>query len=122
MLRNAWPVDTVVGRHDSGNVFTARLLNCRYQGTQVVYDSELFGRRRKVLELGRAARRAIGVDMSICRFAFAAGWAYRDNRARVIARDQCKLLKRGDRAREHPAPPGWLDDPISRFDVQYCET
>jgi hypothetical protein len=107
MLRNTWSVNTVVGRHDSSKVFATRLLNCRYQGTSVVYDIELFGRRPKVLELGSAARHAIGVDMSVC---IRGRLGLPRHRARVIARDQCKLLKRGDRAgsitRRHLV--GWM--------------
>ena len=49
----------------------------RYQGTQTVYDIDLFGHRLEALELGTAARHAVGVDTPIC-LPKEACWAYRD--------------------------------------------
>jgi iron(III) transport system ATP-binding protein len=65
------------GKTAGSNAFRARVLDRRYQGTQTVYDIDLFGRRLEVLELGTAARHEVGADapVSIAREAF---WAYRD--------------------------------------------
>jgi iron(III) transport system ATP-binding protein len=62
---------------DGGNGFRARVLDRRYQGTQTVYDIDLFGHRLEVLELGTAARHQVGADttVSLPRDAL---WAYRD--------------------------------------------
>ena len=40
--------------------FNAHVIDRRYQGTQTVYDIDLFGRRLEVLELGTAARHQVG--------------------------------------------------------------
>jgi multiple sugar transport system ATP-binding protein len=71
------PENIAMGRHDGGNAFTAKLVDRRYQGTQTVYDIDLFGNRLEALELGTAARHAIGVDMPVS-IAREACWAYRD--------------------------------------------
>jgi iron(III) transport system ATP-binding protein len=71
------PENIAIGRQDTGNAFMAKLLDRRYQGTQTVYDIDLFGNRLEALELGTAARHAIGVDMPVC-IPKEACWAYRD--------------------------------------------
>jgi len=71
------PENIAIGRQEGGNAFTAKLVDRRYQGTQTVYDIELFGNRLEALELGTAARHAIGVDMPIS-IAREACWAYAD--------------------------------------------
>src|SRR3981081_1370416 len=50
------PESIGIGSRDGGNLFPARVVDRRYQGTQTVYDIDLFGRRLEVLELGPAAR------------------------------------------------------------------
>ena len=66
-----------LARQDGANSFTARIVDRRYQGTQTVYDIDLFGRRLEVLELGTAARHQVGVETSV--FLPPQGcWAYRD--------------------------------------------
>ena len=49
-----------IGARQRRTRLQARVLDRRYQGTQTVYDIELFGRRLEVLELGTAARHDIG--------------------------------------------------------------
>jgi iron(III) transport system ATP-binding protein len=49
----------------------------RYQGTQTVYDVELFGKRLEALELGTAARHEVGVETTVA-LAREGCWAYRD--------------------------------------------
>jgi len=72
------PENIALGRNDGGNSFTARVTDRRYQGTQTVYDIDLFGHRLEALELGTAARHAVGVDTPIC-VPKEACWAYRDS-------------------------------------------
>ncbi len=62
---------------DGGNNFPARVLDRRYQGTQTVYDIDLFGRRLEALELGTAARHQVGVETQVC-LPREGCWAYRD--------------------------------------------
>jgi iron(III) transport system ATP-binding protein len=71
------PESIALGTHSGSNAFRARLLDRRYQGTQTVYDIDLAGHRLEVLELGTAARHAVGADtpVSLPRDAL---WAYRD--------------------------------------------
>jgi iron(III) transport system ATP-binding protein len=71
------PENVALGKTDGANTFEARVLECRYQGTQTVYDIELFGERLEALELGTAARYAPGTTtpVSLGREAL---WAYRD--------------------------------------------
>src|SRR5215510_4884753 len=71
------PENVALGKTDGANTFEARVLECRYQGTQTVYDIELFGERLEALELGTAARHAPGTTtpVSLGREAL---WAYRD--------------------------------------------
>jgi iron(III) transport system ATP-binding protein len=67
-----------IGQANGANSFTARVVDRRYQGTQTVYDIELFGHRLEVLELGTAARHQVGVDTPIF-LPREACWAYRDS-------------------------------------------
>src|SRR6201988_3311386 len=53
------PENIAIGQHNGGNAFTAKLVDRRYQGTQTVYDIDLFGNRREALELCTQARHAI---------------------------------------------------------------
>jgi len=71
------PENIGLGRHDGANTYEARVVERRYQGTQTVYDIDLFGRRIEVLELGTAARHDVGATapVSLPREAL---WAYRD--------------------------------------------
>ena len=74
------PENIGLGRHDGANTYEARVVERRYQGTQTVYDIDLFGRRLEVLELGTAARHDVGATapVSLPREAL---WAYRDTGA-----------------------------------------
>ena len=69
-----------LGRHDGINQFPARVVDRRYQGTQTVYDVELFGRRLEALELGTAARHQVGVETTVS-LPREGCWAYRDTGA-----------------------------------------
>jgi iron(III) transport system ATP-binding protein len=71
------PENIGIGKHDGVNIFPARVVDRRYQGTQTVYDIDLFGRRLEVLELGTAARHRVGVETSIS-LSREGCWAYRD--------------------------------------------
>lgn len=62
---------------NGANTFAARVTDRRYQGTQTVYDVELFGKRLEALELGTAARHEVGVETTVC-LAREGCWAYRD--------------------------------------------
>jgi iron(III) transport system ATP-binding protein len=66
-----------IGKSDGANTFAARVTDRRYQGTQTVYDVELFGRRLEALELGTAARHEVGVETTVS-LAREGCWAYRD--------------------------------------------
>jgi iron(III) transport system ATP-binding protein len=72
------PENIAIGRKDSGNSFMANVVDRRYQGTQTVYDIDLFGHRLEALELGTAARHAIGVETPVS-LPKEACWAYRDS-------------------------------------------
>jgi iron(III) transport system ATP-binding protein len=74
------PENIGLGRRDGANTFEARVVDRRYQGAQTAYDIDLFGKRLEVLELGTAARHAIGATapVSLPREAL---WAYRDTGA-----------------------------------------
>jgi iron(III) transport system ATP-binding protein len=65
------------GGQENGNIFPARVLDRRYQGTQTVYEIDLFGRRLEALELGTAARHQVGVETSVS-LPRDGCWAYRD--------------------------------------------
>jgi iron(III) transport system ATP-binding protein len=71
------PENIAIGKQEGVNVFPARVLDRRYQGTQTVYDIDLFGRRLEALELGTAARHQVGVETSIS-LPREGCWAYRD--------------------------------------------
>src|SRR4030088_246230 len=71
------PENIAIGKQDGANMFPARVLDRRYQGTQTIYDVDLFGRRLEVLELGTAARHQVGVETSVS-LPPEGGWAYRD--------------------------------------------
>jgi iron(III) transport system ATP-binding protein len=71
------PENIGIGKQDGGNIFPARVVDRRYQGTQTVYDIDLFGRRLEVLELGTAARHQVGDETSVC-LPPEGCWAYRD--------------------------------------------
>jgi iron(III) transport system ATP-binding protein len=71
------PENIAIGRQDGSNTFTAKVVDRRYQGTQTIYDIELFGNRLEALELGTAARHAVGVETPVL-LPREACWAYRD--------------------------------------------
>jgi iron(III) transport system ATP-binding protein len=71
------PENIGIGGRDGGNLFPARVVDRRYQGTQTVYDIDLFGTRLEVLELGTAARHEVGVETSVA-LPRDGLWAYRD--------------------------------------------
>jgi iron(III) transport system ATP-binding protein len=70
------PENIRIGK-DGANAFTAQVRDRRYQGTQTVYEIDLFGRRLEVLELGTAARHQVGVEASVS-LPREGCWAYRD--------------------------------------------
>jgi iron(III) transport system ATP-binding protein len=72
------PENIAIGRNDGGNSFTANVVDRRYQGTQTVYDIDLFGHRLEALELGTAARHEIGVQ-TVVSLPKETCWAYRDS-------------------------------------------
>jgi iron(III) transport system ATP-binding protein len=47
------------------NVFTARVAECHYHGTQTVYDLDVFGGQLKALELSSEVRFPVGSDVKI---------------------------------------------------------
>jgi iron(III) transport system ATP-binding protein len=71
------PENIVIGPHKGSNALDAQVLDRRYQGTQTIYDIDLYGQKLEVLELGTAARYEVGanVPISLPRDAL---WAYRD--------------------------------------------
>jgi iron(III) transport system ATP-binding protein len=69
-----------LGKQDGVNQFPARVVDRRYQGTQTVYDVELFGRRLEALELGTAARHQVGEETTVS-LPREGCWAYRDTGA-----------------------------------------
>jgi iron(III) transport system ATP-binding protein len=71
------PENIAIGGQAGANLFPARVVDRRYQGTQTVYDIDLFGRRLEVLELGTAARHQVGVETSVS-LPPEGCWAYRD--------------------------------------------
>src|SRR4029450_5435940 len=71
------PENIAIGGEGSGNVFPARVMDRRYQGTQTAYDIDVFGRKLEVLELGTAARHQVGVDTRVS-LPRECCWAYRD--------------------------------------------
>src|SRR5690242_4166442 len=77
------PENVALGKTDGGNSFTAHVIDRRYQGTQTVYDIDLFGHRLEALELGTAARHEVGVDTPIS-LPKESCWAYRDTGAASV--------------------------------------
>jgi iron(III) transport system ATP-binding protein len=72
------PENIGIGRADGANTFPARVADRRYQGTQTVYDIDLFGRRLEALELGTAARHQVGAETQVS-LPREGCWAYRDS-------------------------------------------
>jgi iron(III) transport system ATP-binding protein len=70
------PENIRIGQNGA-NAFAAQVRDRRYQGTQTVYEIDLFGRRLEVLELGTAARHQVGVEASVS-LPREGCWAYRD--------------------------------------------
>jgi len=71
------PENIAIGKQDGANTFAARVVDRRYQGTQTVYDIDLFGHRLEALELGTAARHQVGVETQVS-LPKESCWAYRD--------------------------------------------
>ncbi|HEV7601371.1 MAG TPA: ABC transporter ATP-binding protein [Bradyrhizobium sp.] len=71
------PENIRIGGQNGANTFSARVTDRRYQGTQTVYDIDLFGRRLEALELGTAARHGVGVETTVS-LPPEGCWAYRD--------------------------------------------
>ena len=71
------PENIGIGKQDGANLFPARVVDRRYQGTQTVYDIDLCGHKLEVLELGTSARHQVGVDAPVA-LPRDALWAYRD--------------------------------------------
>jgi len=71
------PENIAIGKQEGANIFAARVVDRRYQGTQTVYDIDLFGHRLEALELGTAARHQVGVETAVA-LPKEALWAYRD--------------------------------------------
>src|ERR1700681_335159 len=71
------PENIAIGGQAGANLFSAPGVARRYQGTQTVYDIDLFGRRLEVLELGTAARHQVGAETSVS-LPREGCWAYRD--------------------------------------------
>jgi iron(III) transport system ATP-binding protein len=76
-VRIALRPETIRIGGNGANAFPARVTDRRYQGTQTVYDVELFGKRLEALELGTAARHEVGVETTVV-LAREGCWAYRD--------------------------------------------
>jgi iron(III) transport system ATP-binding protein len=70
------PENIAIGELNGANGYRARVLDRRYQGTQTVYDIDLFGHHLEVLELGTAARHQVGADAEVT-LPRDALWAYR---------------------------------------------
>ena len=71
------PENITIGQYSGANVFSARVLDRRYQGTQTAYGIELFGRRLEAVELGTAARHQVGIETQVS-LPRESCWAYRD--------------------------------------------
>jgi iron(III) transport system ATP-binding protein len=74
------PENIAIGGQGSGNLFPARVLDRRYQGTQTVYKVEMFGHALEALELGTAARHQVGGETMVS-LPREGCWAYRDTGA-----------------------------------------
>ena len=59
------PENIHLGQQASGNMFEAVIRDRRYQGTQTVYDVDIHGRHLESLELGTAARFAVGATTPV---------------------------------------------------------
>ncbi|MBN8987133.1 MAG: ABC transporter ATP-binding protein [Rhizobiales bacterium] len=71
------PENITIGQRDGANIFPARVVDRRYQGTQTAYGIELFGHRLEVVELGTAARHQVGIETAVS-LPRESCWAYRD--------------------------------------------
>jgi iron(III) transport system ATP-binding protein len=71
------PENIAIGGQNGANVFPARVIDRRYQGTQTAYEIDLFGRKLEVLELGTAARHQVGAETHVS-LPRECCWAYRD--------------------------------------------
>ena len=71
------PENIAIGQANGAKGPQARVLDRRYQGTQTIYDINLFGHKLEALELGTAARHDVGVDAPVT-LSRDALWAYRD--------------------------------------------
>src|SRR3954447_25372112 len=71
------PENIAIGGQGGGNIFPARVMDRRYQGTQTAYEIDLFGRKLEVLELGTAARHQVGAETQVS-LPRECCWAYRD--------------------------------------------
>src|SRR4051812_24674640 len=72
------PENIAIGGQGGGNIFPARVMDRRYQGTQTAYEIDLLGRKLEVLELGTAARHQVGVETQVS-LPRECCWAYRDS-------------------------------------------
>jgi multiple sugar transport system ATP-binding protein len=72
------PENIAIGGQGGDNVFPARVMERRYQGTQTAYEIDLFGRKLEVLELGTAARHQVGAETRVS-LPRECCWAYRDS-------------------------------------------
>jgi iron(III) transport system ATP-binding protein len=71
------PENISIGQQGGANIFPARVLDRRYQGTQTAYGIELFGRRLEVVELGTSVRHQVGIETQVS-LPRESCWAYRD--------------------------------------------
>src|SRR5262245_30895199 len=71
------PENIAIGGQGSDNIFPARVMDRRYQGTQTAYEIDLFGRKLEVIELGTAARHQVGAETRVS-LPRECCWAYRD--------------------------------------------
>ena len=71
------PENITISQRNGANIFPARVLDRRYQGTQTAYGIELFGKRLEVIELGTAARHQVGIETPVS-LPRESCWAYRD--------------------------------------------
>ncbi|WP_375459463.1 ABC transporter ATP-binding protein [uncultured Enterovirga sp.] len=67
-----------LGASDAINSFTANVVDCRYHGTQTIYDLSVFGGRIEVLELSTEIRFHPGSEVPIT-LPHTAMWAYAGN-------------------------------------------
>jgi iron(III) transport system ATP-binding protein len=74
------PENVALDRQLLGNAFSTKVLERRYLGTQTVYDIGIAGRKLEALELGTAARHAVGSEIMVS-LPPADLWAYRDEGA-----------------------------------------